>query len=201
MAVDGNGDEVGGDQIMAILALALKERGELREDTLVATVMSNLGLHQAMNQAGITVRQTGVGDRYVLEDLRAGNYSLGGEQSGHVILLDHATTGDGVLTGLLLAARVAETGTALNRLAAVMTQMPQVLINVRGVDRDRLETDEIVQAAVETESRALGDGGRILLRKSGTEPLVRVMVEAGSEAEATAVAHRLVTVVKDRLSL
>jgi phosphoglucosamine mutase len=118
-----------------------------------------------------------------------------------VILLDHATTGDGVLTGLLLAARVAETGTALNRLAAVMTQMPQVLINVRGVDRDRLETDDIVQAAVETESRALGDGGRILLRKSGTEPLVRVMVEAGSEAEATAVAHRLVTVVKDRLSL
>ena len=201
LAVDGNGDEVGGDQIMAILALSLKERGELREDTLVATVMSNLGLHQAMNKAGITVRQTGVGDRYVLEDLRAGNYSLGGEQSGHVILLDHATTGDGVLTGLLLAARVAETGTALNRLAAVMTQMPQVLINVRGVDRDRLETDEIVQAAVETESRALGDGGRILLRKSGTEPLVRVMVEAGSEAEATAVAHRLVTVVKDRLSL
>lgn len=201
LAVDAHGDEVGGDEIMAILALALKERGQLREDTLVATVMSNLGLHRAMASAGITVRTTGVGDRYVLEDMRAGNYSLGGEQSGHVILLDHATTGDGVLTGLLLAARVAETRTPLHRLAAVMTQMPQVLINVRGVDKDRADTDETVQAAVAAESRALGDGGRILLRKSGTEPLVRVMVEAGTEAEATAVAHRLVTVVKDRLAL
>ncbi|KAB7746304.1 phosphoglucosamine mutase [Nostocoides sp. F2B08] len=201
LAVDATGTVVDGDQIMAILALALRDRGRLADDTLVATVMSNLGLLQAMRREGISVRQTGVGDRYVLEAMRAGHYSLGGEQSGHVILLDHGTTGDGVLTGLMLAARVAETGRSLEDLASVMTRMPQVLKNVKGVDKSRVESDEEVQAAVSREESSLGDTGRILLRKSGTEPVVRVMVEAETEERAEAVCDRLVDVVRERLSL
>lgn len=201
LAVDASGTVVDGDQIMAILALALRDRGRLADDTLVATVMSNLGLLQAMKREGISVRQTGVGDRYVLEAMRAGHYSLGGEQSGHVILLDHGTTGDGVLTGLMLAARVAETGRSLEDLASVMTRMPQVLKNVKGVDKSRVESDEEVQSAVAREESALGDTGRILLRKSGTEPVVRVMVEAETEERAEAVCDRLVDVVRERLAL
>ena len=201
LAVDADGNEVDGDQIMAILALALKGRGRLESNTLVATVMSNLGLINAMKREGISVRQTAVGDRYVLEAMRAENYSLGGEQSGHVIMLDHGTTGDGVLTGLMLAARVKETGKSLAELATVMTRMPQVLKNVKGVDKARVETDEGVQAAVRKEEAALGETGRVLLRKSGTEPVVRVMVEAETEERAEAVCDRLVTVVRERLSL
>ncbi|MGA8046098.1 MAG: phosphoglucosamine mutase [Dermatophilaceae bacterium] len=201
LAVDASGTVVDGDQIMAILALALRDRGRLADDTLVATVMSNLGLLQAMKREGISVRQTGVGDRYVLEAMRAGHYSLGGEQSGHVILLDHGTTGDGVLTGLMLAARIAETGRPLEDLASVMTRMPQVLKNVKGVDKSRVESDEAVQSAVAREESALGETGRILLRKSGTEPVVRVMVEAETEERAEAVCDRLVDVVRERLSL
>ena len=201
LAVDADGNEVDGDQIMAILALALKARGKLAADTVVATVMSNLGLINAMKREGISLRQTAVGDRYVLEAMRAGNYSLGGEQSGHVIMLDHGTTGDGVLTGLMLAARVKESGQPLAELATVMTRMPQVLKNVKGVDKSRVDSDEAVQAAVRKEEAALGDTGRVLLRKSGTEPVVRVMVEAETEERAEAVCDRLVTVVRDRLSL
>ena len=163
--------------------------------------MSNLGLLKAMEREGITVRQTGVGDRYVLEDMRAGEYSLGGEQSGHVIMLDHGTTGDGVLTGLMLGARIAETKSSLAELGTVMTRMPQVLINVKGVDKSRVETDEPLQEAVAEATEELAGNGRVLLRKSGTEPLVRVMVEAATEESAQAVAQRLVTVVKERLSL
>jgi phosphoglucosamine mutase len=201
LAVDRTGTIVDGDQIMAILACALKERGQLAKDTLVATVMSNLGLVQAMRREGIDMRQTAVGDRYVLEAMRAGGYSLGGEQSGHVILLDHGTTGDGVLTGLMLAARVAETGRSLGSLASVMTRMPQVLKNVKGVDKARVDTDEQVQAAVAQEQESLGESGRVLLRRSGTEPVVRVMVEAETEERAEAVSNRLVHVVREHLSL
>jgi phosphoglucosamine mutase len=201
LAVDATGAEVDGDQIMAILAVAMKSRGALSQDTLVATGMSNLGLLQAMEREGVVVRQTGVGDRYVLEDMRAASYSLGGEQSGHVIFLDHGTTGDGVLTGLMLAARVAETGKSLAELATVMRRLPQVLVNVKGVDKSRVESDEELQQAVKAEEEALAGTGRVLLRKSGTEPVVRVMVEAGEQAEAQAVAERLVDVVKARLSL
>ena len=201
LAVDASGTEVDGDQIMAILALALKDRGQLHEDTLVATVMSNLGLLNAMTAAGVTVKQTAVGDRYVLEEMRASGHSLGGEQSGHVIMLEHGTTGDGVLTGLFLASRVAETGRSLAELAGVMTRLPQVLVNVKGVDKDRVEADAGVQEAVATESAALGDGGRVLLRKSGTEPVVRVMVEAGTHEHAREVADRLAGVVRERLAL
>ncbi|WP_068265919.1 phosphoglucosamine mutase [Janibacter limosus] len=201
LAVDAQGNEIDGDQIMAILAVALKDHGELVEDTLVATVMSNLGLLRAMEAAGITVVQAGVGDRYVLEEMRKGGFSLGGEQSGHVILAEHATTGDGVLTGLKLAARVAETGRTIADLGTVMTRMPQVLINVKDVDKDRVEADEGVQAAVSDVATALGDQGRVLLRKSGTEPVVRVMVEADTHERALASAERLSVVVKERLAL
>jgi phosphoglucosamine mutase len=201
LAVDAQGNEIDGDQIMAILAVALKDHGELVEDTLVATVMSNLGLLRAMEAAGITVVQAGVGDRYVLEEMRKGGFSLGGEQSGHVILAEHATTGDGVLTGLMLAARVAETGRTIADLGTVMTRMPQVLINVKDVDKDRVEADEGVQAAVSDVATALGDQGRVLLRKSGTEPVVRVMVEADTHERALASAERLSVVVKERLAL
>ena len=201
LAVDASGTEVDGDQIMAILAVAMKARGALANDTLVATVMSNLGLLQAMDREGVKVIQTGVGDRYVLEEMRRSELSLGGEQSGHVIFLDHGTTGDGVLTGLMLAARVAETGRPLSDLAAVMKRLPQVLINVKGVDKSRVDSDEELLTAVKAEEAALDGSGRVLLRRSGTEPVVRVMVEAAEEAQAKAVAERLVGVVQERLSL
>ena len=201
LAVDADGNEVDGDQIMGILAVAMKERGRLAKDTLVATVMSNLGLLQAMEREGITVRQAAVGDRYVLEDMRAGGYSLGGEQSGHVIMLDHGTTGDGVLTGLMLVARIAATQRPLSELAAVMTRLPQVLVNVKGVDKSRVESDEGLLAAVREAEDVLAGSGRVLLRKSGTEPVVRVMVEAGTHDEAHETAHRLAGVVKERLAL
>jgi phosphoglucosamine mutase len=201
LAVDAEGREVDGDQIMGILAVALKSRGLLRDNALVATVMSNLGLLQAMEREGITVQQTAVGDRYVLEEMRRSSYSLGGEQSGHVILLDHATTGDGVLTGLMLAARIAETGHGLAELAKVMTRLPQVLVNVKGVDKSRVETDGVLQDAVRAEEAALDGSGRVLLRKSGTEPVVRVMVEAETEERAQEVCDRLCSVVRERLAL
>jgi phosphoglucosamine mutase len=201
LAVDAAGNVISGDQIMAILAIAMKERGVLEQDTLVATVMSNLGLDRAMRDAGITVLKTRVGDRYVLEALGEHGLSLGGEQSGHVIMSEFATTGDGLLTGLHLLAEVARTGTPLAELAARVTIYPQVLVNVTGVDRHRVDTDDGVKQAVADAERELGDTGRVLLRPSGTEPVVRVMVEAAEEDEAHAVAGRLVDVVKARLTL
>ncbi|MFW5472331.1 phosphoglucosamine mutase [Knoellia sp. CPCC 206450] len=201
LAVDAEGKEIDGDQIMGILAVDMKSRGALHDDTLVATVMSNLGLLQAMEREGIKVKQTGVGDRYVLEEMRASAHTLGGEQSGHVILLEHGTTGDGVLTGLMLAARMVATGRTIAELGTVMTRLPQVLVNVKGVDKARVETDEHVQAAVAEAGRELDGSGRVLLRKSGTEPVVRVMVEAATADKAQVVADRLVTVVKERLTL
>ncbi|MFF7681906.1 phosphoglucosamine mutase [Microbacterium sp. NPDC007973] len=200
LAVDAQGNVVDGDQIMAILAVAMKERGALVDDTLVATVMSNLGLHRAMQEHGIRVLQTAVGDRYVLEAMNEGGYSLGGEQSGHVIMSEFATTGDGLLTGLHLVAEMARQGKTLGELASLMTVYPQVLVNVRGVDRDGV-ADEVVQREVAVSTAELGDSGRVLLRASGTEPLVRVMVEAASEDVARAHADRLAEVVRERLAL
>jgi phosphoglucosamine mutase len=201
LAVDREGNEVDGDQILAILALGMAESGHLVKNTVVATVMSNLGFVQAMRAAGIGVRQTKVGDRYVLEAMRVSGYSLGGEQSGHVIMSEHATTGDGILTALHVAARMAATGRSLQELASVMTRLPQVLVNVPDVDKARADEDPVVAAAVAEEEAALGDSGRILLRPSGTEPLVRVMVEAATQDEARAVAERLADVVKRQLAL
>lgn len=201
LAVDHNGVLVDGDQIMGILATGLKEAGRLAHDTLVVTVMSNLGLLLAMRAAGITTVQTAVGDRYVLEAMRTGGYSLGGEQSGHIIASEHATTGDGILTALMLASRVADTGRSLSDLASVVTRLPQVLVNVTGVDRARAGVDDGVLAAVAAAESRLGDTGRVLLRPSGTEPVVRVMVEAATEEEAAAVAGTLADVVSTRLAL
>ncbi|MCV7450354.1 phosphoglucosamine mutase [Micrococcus luteus] len=201
LAVDERGEVVDGDQIMGVMAVALKDRGVLRDDTLVVTVMSNLGLKLAMGREGVRLVETQVGDRYVLAGMKLGDYSLGGEQSGHVIFSDHATTGDGVLTGLQLASRVAETGTPLSELAAVMDRLPQVLVNVRGVDKSRAAEDEAVQAAVAEAEARLGETGRVLLRPSGTEPVVRVMVEAPDEETAGREAQVLADVVQRELRL
>jgi phosphoglucosamine mutase len=197
--VDHQGDEVDGDQILAVLALAMRERGELRSDTVVATVMSNLGFKLALEREGVRLVQAAVGDRYVLEEMKEHGYALGGEQSGHVIISDHATTGDGTLTGLLLAARVAQTGRTLRELAGVMERLPQVLVNVPDVDRSRVSTSAELAAAVAEAEGELGSTGRVLLRPSGTEPLVRVMVEAADIEQARAVAGRLADVVKSAL--
>ena len=199
LAVDAEGNVVDGDRIMAILATSLKARGRLAQNTLVATVMSNLGLRLAMAEQGIEVIETAVGDRYVLEELTARGLSLGGEQSGHVIFSDHATTGDGLLTGLQLAAEMARTGKSLAELASVMTVYPQVLVNVPGVDRARLDGDEGVAAAVAEAEATLAGRGRVLLRPSGTEPLVRVMVETEDHDTAERIASGLATVVRERL--
>jgi phosphoglucosamine mutase len=201
LAVDTFGRIVDGDQILAILALALREQSRLKNDTIVATVMSNLGLINAMRGAGITVQQAKVGDRYVLEAMKAGGFSLGGEQSGHIVMLEHATTGDGVLTALHLMNRMATSGQSLAQLASVMTRLPQVLINVPDVDKSRAATDPELTAAVSKAQAELGDSGRVLLRPSGTESLVRVMVEAETYETANGVAHRLADVVKTSLAL
>ncbi|MGN0064580.1 MAG: phosphoglucosamine mutase [Nocardioides sp.] len=201
LAVDASGQVVDGDQILAILALALREQGRLAKDTVVATLMSNLGFVNAMKEHGVGVRQTKVGDRYVLEAMRVSGYSLGGEQSGHVILSEHATTGDGVLTALKVLERMASTGLALAELASVMERLPQVLVNVPGVDKARADEDAVLAAAVAEEEALLGDRGRVLLRPSGTEPLVRVMVEAPTSDQAQQVADRLAQVVRTQLSL
>jgi phosphoglucosamine mutase len=195
LAVDAGGNVVDGDQIMAILALALHERGELVKDTLVTTVMSNLGLHLAMRDAGIEVRTTAVGDRYVLEELRAGGYSLGGEQSGHVVLPGHATTGDGLLTALRLMARMAQTGRGLAELASVLVALPQVLVNVPVTDKAAVASSAEVRDAVAKAEAELAERGRVLLRPSGTEQLVRVMVEAPTEQSARGHADQLAAVV------
>lgn len=196
LAVDADGELIDGDTIMVVLALAMKEAGELASDTLVATVMSNLGLHLAMRAAGVTVRTTGVGDRYVLEELRAGDYSLGGEQSGHIVMPALGSTGDGIVTGLRLMTRMVQTGLPLATLASAMKTLPQVLINVEVADKATAAVAPSVQTAVAQAEAELGDTGRILLRPSGTEPLIRVMVEAADED----IAQRLATGVADAVS-
>ena len=201
LAVDHTGATIDGDQIMAVLALSAKSRGQLARNTLVATVMSNLGLKLAMQAADINLIETKVGDRYVLEAIREGGYTLGGEQSGHVIFSRYATTGDGILTGMLLLAEVARSGKTLRELTSVMKVYPQVLINVAGVDRSRVDSDAEVQAAVREATAELAETGRVLLRASGTEPLVRVMVEAADEGTAQSWADRIARVVERRLAL
>ncbi|HEV2888508.1 MAG TPA: phosphoglucosamine mutase [Jatrophihabitans sp.] len=195
LAVDAAGEVVDGDQILAICARSLKERSLLAQDTVVATVMSNLGFHHAMREAGITVLTTAVGDRYVLESLLSNGLSLGGEQSGHVIFTDAATTGDGLLTALRLMSCMATTGRPLAELAAIVQRLPQVMINVRVADRDSVAASPDVRAAVSAAEAELGEDGRILLRPSGTEQLVRVMVEAASQERAEQIARRVSEVV------
>jgi phosphoglucosamine mutase len=247
LAVDASGTIVDGDQILAVLTLAMRESGHLVDDTVVATVMSNLGFRQAMQREGVRVVETAVGDRYVLEAMREsghlvddtvvatvmsnlgfrqamqregvrvvetavgdryvleamreGGFSLGGEQSGHVVMLDYATTGDGQLTALHLLSRVAGVGKPLAELAAVMDRLPQVMINVKGVDKARAGDCAALLTAVADAERELGDSGRVLLRSSGTEALVRVMVEAPTQDVARTFAERLAAVVTAELTL
>ena len=200
LAISGDGALVDGDHILAILALSMRDSGVLRENTVVSTVMANLGFRLAMEAAGVNVIATSVGDRYVLEAMRDGGFNLGGEQSGHVLMLDHATTGDGILTALQVLARSVGTRASLGELASVMTRLPQVLVNVPNVDKARVG-DPGLQAEVARAEQKLGDTGRVLLRPSGTEPLVRVMVEAVDAEQAQAVAERLAEVVTRNLSL
>jgi phosphoglucosamine mutase len=201
IAVDAAGQVVDGDQVLAILAVALHQQAKLHQNTVVVTVMSNLGLFRAMAAHGIHVDVTKVGDRYVVESMNANGYTLGGEQSGHVVMSQFATTGDGTLTGLHLAAQVARTGSSLAQLASVMTRLPQVTLNVSGVDRARTNLDQGVVQAVARAEADLGQTGRVVLRPSGTEPVVRVMVEAETEQRARQVAEHLAQVVRTRLAL
>jgi phosphoglucosamine mutase len=201
LAVDSSGAVIDGDVIMTILAIGLKARGALAANTIVGTVMSNLGFMHAMKNAGINVETTAVGDRYVLERMLEKDYSLGGEQSGHLIIRAHANTGDGLLTALALGQEVASSGKSLTELASAMQRFPQVLINVSGVAKEKLPTSARIAEAVADAERTLGDEGRVLLRASGTEPLVRVMVEASSDSLAQEVAGSLAAVVKAELEI
>jgi phosphoglucosamine mutase len=199
LAIDGAGNEIDGDHILTILARGFKARGKLKANTVVATVMSNLGFIHAMKESGIDVVTTPVGDRYVLENMIANDYSLGGEQSGHVIMRDLANTGDGVLTALHIMQEVVRTGKTLQELAATMVRFPQVLINVKDVKKEKLEESSAISSAVKAAEDRLGDSGRVLLRASGTEALVRVMVEAASDSLAEEVARQLADIVKSEL--
>ncbi len=195
LAVAADGSDVDGDAILALLATSLRARGRLTRNTVVTTVMANLGFHRAMAGAGIEVRTTAVGDRYVLEEMKAGGFSLGGEQSGHIILADHATTGDGLLSALHLMAAVAAAGRPLAELASIVTKFPQVLINVKVADKAAVASSPAVTEAVTLAEAELAGSGRVLLRPSGTEPLVRVMVEAPTQDQARSVADRVAKVV------
>lgn len=201
LAIDHTGGVVDGDHIMAILALSMKNRGLLDGNGVVATVMSNLGFHRLMAEHNITVEQTKVGDRYVLEGLRRTGFGLGGEQSGHIIVPRHQTTGDGLLTALMIAQEVVRTGSTLLELAAQMPVFPQVLVNVSGVDKLRVDRDDVLTAAVGNALASLGGAGRVLLRPSGTEPLVRIMVEADTRERASSIASELAAIVRERLVL
>lgn len=199
LAIDAAGNVIDGDFILAILAQGFKSRGKLNDATVVATVMSNLGFLIAMKDAGINVVKTAVGDRYVLENMLENNYTLGGEQSGHLIMREFAGTGDGLLTALQLIAEMARSKKSLQELAKIMNRFPQVLINVSGVAKEKLDSSTVIKAAVTKHEAELGDAGRILLRASGTEPLVRVMVEAQSDNIAKEIAEKLAAVVKEEL--
>ena len=201
LAVDEDGNMVNGDQIMGILARSKKREGKLAHDTLVVTVMSNLGLKLALKDMGIATVQTNVGDRYVLEEMLRGGYTLGGEQSGHVINREFATTGDGTLTALTLCNEVVKSGKSLKELAADFPQLPQTLVNVPNVDKLAAKTNPVVLEAVRKEEAMLGETGRVLLRPSGTEPLVRVMAEAATQQQADEVCDRLAKIVADELAL
>jgi phosphoglucosamine mutase len=201
LAVDAQGNVIDGDAIMSILARGFKARGALNSNTIVGTVMSNLGFIHAMKEADIQVISTAVGDRYVLEKMLEGDYSLGGEQSGHLIMREFANTGDGILTALQLAQEVVRTQKSLADLAASMKRFPQVLINVPNVAKDKLNDSKVISAAVAKAEATLADSGRVLLRASGTEPLIRVMVEASSDNLAQEIAASLAATVKAELEI
>jgi phosphoglucosamine mutase len=200
LAVDAEGNEIDGDFIMAILAADLHAQGNLTKQTVVGTVMSNLGFIKAMNELGINVATTAVGDRYVLEKMLAEGYTLGGEQSGHIIMREHANTGDGLLTALHLMQAIKNSGKSLAELAQVMVRFPQVLINVKDVKKDQLADSQVINSAIATKSDQFDGKGRILVRPSGTEALVRVMVEASTHDEAEQIANEIAALVRSELS-
>ncbi|HZK24592.1 MAG TPA: phosphoglucosamine mutase [Oscillospiraceae bacterium] len=199
LAVDGHGQLLDGDVIMTILAQDLQEKGQLKHNTVVATVMSNLGLEKAAQAHGFELVRTNVGDRYVLEAMLAGDFSFGGEQSGHIILLQHNTTGDGLLTALLVAAVAAKKKQSFAELAAAYKRYPQVLVNCRVGRRDGWDKNPCIKEAVAQTEAQLAGVGRLLIRPSGTEPLIRVMLEGTNEAELLQLADDLVTVIQDEL--
>lgn len=199
LAVDEAGNEIDGDQIMAVCAARMSEQGTLEGDTVVSTVMANLGFEVAMRERGIAFVKTKVGDRYVLEQMQAMGANLGGEQSGHIIFLDHNTTGDGLVTALQLASVIKESARPVSELVQVMSRYPQVLVNVHVADKARLATSSAISTAIHAAEARLGDTGRVLVRASGTEPLVRVMAEAADADEAQQVVDALVAVVKAEL--
>ena len=201
LAVAADGSIIDGDHILAILATSLRDGGRLTGNTVVTTVMANLGFKVAMESAGIVVAETAVGDRYVLEEMRASGYALGGEQSGHVVMSEFATTGDGVLTALHLLARMARTGLPLAELAAMVEKFPQILVNVGGVDKGALDSNAAVRAALMQAEEELAGRGRVLLRPSGTEPVIRVMVEAATSEDAERLAGAIASVVSSELAL
>jgi len=201
LAVDENGELIDGDQIMAICALSLKQKGRLKNNTLVATVMSNLGLQNFCDKEGIRLKRTKVGDRYVIQEMKAGGYTLGGEQSGHIIFLDHNTTGDGILTGLQLVAMLKERGQKMSELSSIMTPLPQVLLGAKLKNKlkaDVRENKKIDEAIRDLEKRLEGNG-RLLVRPSGTEPLVRVMIEGQNQDEIKKWAEELVSIIGQEL--
>jgi phosphoglucosamine mutase len=200
IAVDENGNLVDGDFIMAMCAMSWKKRGKLKKDTVVSTIMSNIGFYKALESAGLETKETAVGDRYVMEEMLQGGYNLGGEQSGHIIFLDYNTTGDGLLTALQLLDVLIEEQKPLSELAAAtMRKYPQLLINVRVVDKSKLTGNIAIKAAIEEVEEKLGTNGRVLVRPSGTEPIVRVMAEGPDEAVLAGYVDRIVEVVKKEL--
>ena len=201
IAIDENGDIVDGDQIMFIIGQAMSKNQELNNNMIVSTVMSNLGFYKALEDEGIQSNKTKVGDRYVVEEMRRGNYNLGGEQSGHIVLMDYNTTGDGLLTGVQLASIIKMTGKSLSQLARQMKKYPQSLVNVRVTDKYRVEENVDVQEVMTRVEVEMNGEGRILVRPSGTEPLVRVMVEAATDEAAQHYAQTIADVVKEKMGL
>lgn len=201
LCVDAQGNVVDGDRIIALCAKDMKQRGVLKKDTAVVTIMTNMGFFRFCEQEGIHCEKTKVGDRYVLENMLQNRYSIGGEQSGHVIFLDHATTGDGQLTALQVLSVMKRTGSSLAELAACMEVYPQVLVNVRVSDfgKVRFPEDEEIKIAINHAERELGDSGRIVVRVSGTEPLVRVMLEGKDMDQITDLAQSVAEVIRERL--
>lgn len=199
IAIDENGEIVDGDQIMYICAKYLNEKGRLKQNTIVSTIMSNLGFYKAVETNGMKSAVTGVGDRYVMEEMRKNGFNLGGEQSGHIIFLDHITTGDGMLSAIQLVSIVKETGKTLSQLAGEMKKYPQLLINVRVTDKNEALNNERIKAIISEVEEEMNGNGRILVRPSGTEPLIRVMAEAPSEAECKQYVERIVAVVKEEV--
>ena len=198
IAVDENGEEVDGDRILYILACAMRESGTLPQDTVVTTVMTNMGLYRALDAAGIRHVETTVGDRFIYESMVRGGYGLGGEQSGHVILRKYATTGDGLLTAIMLAESMVDAKMPLSRLAAPVVLSPQLQKSIRVPDKDAVLADPVVKARLADIAARLGDSGRILLRRSGTEPVVRVMAESPSLALCGACADEMLALIRAR---